>query len=177
MKLLLTLALFLSSQVFADSINFQTPAYQKTIHVNGITISEVQPKLTCHFKNKKTGVDKISRKYIYAQLKSLDSDNVEIQRYKLISKRGILLERIPRFDIQSCAYVLIIIGKEKINGKSIMGDIVLIGQLRGRMGQEEINLFQDKSYVAKHLKKRLADMVLVAGKDHRGRRRIINLYD
>lgn len=176
-NLAIVLTLIFAQSVFADSMRIQTPAYQKTIHTNGVTITDLQPKLRCHFVHSKRGVNKFARRYIFAHTKAIDSDDSEIQRYKVVSKRGKLWTALPGFEVQSCAYVLIVMGRDKHTNRSLIGDIVLIGQMQGKMTTEELNMFKDKQYIANYLNKRLDDMVLVPGKDSRGRARIINLYD
>lgn len=176
-NLIIFTCLIFSTSLMAERMKFQTPAYQKIIHTSDVTITDLQPKLRCHFKNPKTGVNKFSRKYIYAQVQSMDPDSSELQRYKVVSKRGNFFDMLPGFEVQSCAYVLVVIGKDKRTGQSIMGDIVLMGQMNGKMTREELNMLKDRSYVANHLNKRLEEMVLAPGKDRRGRRRIVNLYD
>lgn len=169
-------ALLFSLPTFASGLTIKTPAFNDTFLVSDLNLEQIQPKLRCHLYNEKTGVNKIFRKYIHSSLKKTMTSQGATE-YKIISKRGSLWNYLPGFEIQSCAYVLIVMGKQTYTGKSLMGDIVLMGQLKGRMSDEELSLLNDKKYVAMHLKKRIQDMHLMIGQDQRGIKRIVNLND
>lgn len=156
----MTLLVWTSAQ--AENVKLRYSEINSELKSDGLEIEQVQAKLRCHFVRKKDGGNLIRRRYVFSKYDA----------GKLWIKKASLTEWLPGFDLRSCAYILIVLGKDE-QGKSMMGDIVLMGQVRGDMSADDLRWMQDRTEADVYLNKRLEDITLVSGKDTRGRRRIV----
>lgn len=149
------LLLLVSQQAFADLVSVKTPELNGKITVaSNLVLTDWQTIMSCHFDYK--GSRKESVRYLQTILK-----NTDINEYSMNIKKGSLSEALPNWRLLTCAYKLLFIGKNMdLNGRSIMGEIYLLGQEHGEMSKDELTHMQNKNFVAKYLADRIEDMKL-----------------
>ena len=160
--ILVTLTLLLSTTLMAENVKLRFSAIDNELKSEGLNIEQVQAKLRCHFVRTRDGGNFVSRRYPFTQY--FDG--------QIKVKKSSLSEWLPGLELRSCAYILIVTGKDD-EGRPMLGDIILMGKMRGDMSDDELRWMQNRSEADVYLNKRLEDMTLVKGKDERGRRRII----
>lgn len=161
-SILLVLGILFTSPLFAENVKLKFSAIDSELKSEGLKIEQIQAKLRCHFVRTRDGGNFVSRRYPFTQY--MDG--------QIKVKKSSLTEWLPGMELRSCAYVLIVTGKDD-EGKPMLGDIILMGKMRGDMSDDELRWMQDREEADVYLKKRLEDIILVKGKDQRGRRRII----
>lgn len=164
--LILTFTFLMISSVEAAFIRLSYNALEGEVHTVGLEVTEIQPKLKCHFQRRSRGSDMLRRRYPNGQIERVATDN-----YMLNIKSSSLTEWLPGFDTLSCAYVLIVLGRDEQN-RSVLGDIVLLGQTWGQMPDSELEFMKDSEEAHRYLQKRLSPLRLKIGNED-GRRRIV----
>ena len=145
--------LFMSQNSFAENVKLRYKEKMGTVETHGITVDQVQAKLRCVFFHKKKGGFLIRRRYAFTQIQS-QQDFFDIK-----IKKSSLTEWLPGFKVESCAFVLVTLGKD-LDGRTRMGDVVLLGQLNGTMSQADLAFMQNKDEVDAYLSKRLQNLKL-----------------
>jgi hypothetical protein len=154
-------------QVFAENVKMKFFAVDTTIPTEQVIITQAQAKLRCVFTKSNQSGGLVRRRYPLTRIQ-VSSDS-----FKLNIKKSSLTEWLPGFNLKSCAYVLITIGQDSL-GKTVMGDIVLLGKLYGVMSQDELDFIQNRSDANIFLQKRLQYLRLGI-RVVRGKRIIIEL--
>jgi hypothetical protein len=158
MKTCLLLSLILlSSTLLADNIRLKYQPINSNISAEGVVLEQIQAKLRCHFIRKKDDGNLIRRRNIFTKVDAITDDT-----YSLAIKKGSLTEWLPGFETHNCAYVLIILGKDT-NGRAMLGDIVIMGQVTGSMSDQELSWMQNKTEADQYLKKRFSELRLITG--------------
>lgn len=157
MKLRLLLPLFvfcLSLSAKADIVSFKAPEINGKIRTDdNLVLTDWQAIMSCHFDVK--GVRKESVRYPQTILKKISNN-----QYSLYVKKGSLSEMLPGWRLLTCAYKLLLIGKNLDLDKSLMGEIYLLGQEFGEMDPEDLKDIQNKEYVEKVLTDKTRDLSL-----------------
>lgn len=142
-KIIITTCLILLNfNILAATISIKTPQINGNITTSSnLEISELQAVLSCHFG--KTGARKESKRYILSNLKFIAPFE-----YSLRINKGSLFEILPsNMKLLTCAYKLIVIGKNLDLGKAVFNDLFLIGQEYGEMSEDELAEIQDENYL------------------------------
>ncbi len=149
------LLLLVSNGAFADIVSVKTPELNGKITASpNLVLTDWQTIMSCHFDYK--GTRKQSVRYLQTILKKTD-----IGEYSMNIKKGSLSEALPKWRLLTCAYKLLFIGKNMdLNGRSIMGEIFLLGQEHGEMSPDELEHMQNKNFVAKYLADKVEDIKL-----------------
>ena len=149
------LSLMISNTAFADNVFVKTPELKGKISVpSNLLLTDWQTIMSCHFDYK--GSRKESIRYPQTILKNIGNNE-----YSLFVKKGSLSEMLPKWRLLTCAYKLLLIGKNSDqNNRSIMGEIYLLGQEHGEMSADELKDMQNKLYVAKILADKTEDLQL-----------------
>lgn len=155
--LVLSLALG-SSKLHAESIRFKTPALQGKLIANNIELTDWQTVMSCHFNYR--GQRKESIRYPQTIL-----NNHEGSSYALKIKAGSLSEALPNWELLTCAYKLILIGKNITTHQLAFGEIFLMGRENGVMSESELQVIRDLHLVSKILNERTRELVITSGKD------------
>ncbi|MBC7539677.1 MAG: hypothetical protein H7281_12715 [Bacteriovorax sp.] len=152
-KLLSFLLLLVSFNVFADNVFVRTPELTGKLTAPAVlNLTDWQTIMSCHFNFK--GSRKESVRYPQTIIKSLGNNE-----YSLFIKKGSLSETLPGWKLLTCAYKLLLIGKNSdLNGRSVFGEIYLLGQEHGEMSTDELKDMQNKNYVAKILTDKTQDL-------------------
>lgn len=149
------LFLLLSFELKADIVRVVAPQINGKIRVSSnLMLTDWQAVMSCHFDH--NGVRKESIRYPQTILKKITGDE-----YSLFIKKGSLSEMLPNWRLLTCAYKMILIGKNTDLGRSILGEIYFLGQEHGEMDPEELKDMQNKEYVAKVLFDKTRDLRLV----------------
>lgn len=164
----LFIALLFITSAQAENVKLRFSAIDATIDLQDIAVTQVQTKLRCVFYDSKRGGFIVSRRYPFTQVIPGDQ-SVQIK----IKKSSLTEWLTKRFKLESCAFVLITMGTDH-EGKSRMGDIVLMGQLKGQMSERDLEWMQNKEDADIYLNKRLETMTLGMGQV-RGKNRIVEL--
>lgn len=147
-----------TTRVFADNVFIKTPELKgkMTVTSGNLDLTDWQAVISCHFDNR--GNRKESIRYPQTFVKSLGNNE-----YSLAVKKGSLSELLPAsWRLLTCAYKLILIGKNTDSGKVAFGEIYLLGQEQGEMDPEELKEMQNNEYVAKVLNEKLQDLKISA---------------
>ena len=127
----------------ASVVSFKAPEVNGKIKVGpNLILTDWQAVMSCHFDVK--GVRKESILYPQTILKKISADE-----YSLFVKKGSLSEMLPGWKLLTCAYKIILIGKNTDLERSIFGEIYLLGQEFGEMDPNDLKDIQNKDYVAK----------------------------
>lgn len=141
--LLLLLAFFIGLSAHADVVSFRAPEVNGTIKVvKNLALTDWQAVMSCHFDVK--GVRKESIRYPQTILKK-----IAIDEYSLFINKGSLSEMLPAWRLLTCAYKIILIGKNTELSRSVFGEVYLLGQESGEMNPNDLKDMQNKDYVAK----------------------------
>ena len=153
----LVMALF-SQVLLADNVRFRTPAINGKLHSNNVELTDWQTVMSCHFDYQ--GSRKQSIRSPQTIVKKIDSSS-----YSIKIKAGSLTEFLPRHDLLTCAYKLILIGKNTNTHQLSFGDIYLMGKETGVMSESELQAMQDFNNVTKVLNERTKELLIANGKD------------
>jgi hypothetical protein len=162
-----SLAIFLSVLIYsqlalADKITLKFTPQKEIFQTRDLVIEQIQAKMRCHFT--KNGRHLYARRYPRTIIKKLNNDQYEI---KIVKSK--LKERPYKAALHSCAYVLIVLGDD-LNGRSLVGDIVLMGQMNGQMTAEEFEEMSNSETASLYLGEMLRELKLTVGQTSRGRR-------
>lgn len=152
------LIIFSSQAVLADNVRFRAPAINGKLRTNNIELTDWQTVMSCHFNYQ--GARKESIRYPQTVVKKIDNGY-----YSIKIKAGSLSEILPHHDLLTCAYKLILIGKNTGSHLLSFGDIYLMGKETGVMSESELQAMQDFGYVTKFLNERTKELMLTNGKD------------
>ena len=154
---LILLFTILTTQAFADNISIKTPELNGKIIFQAVNfkLTDWQAVMSCHFdyKGSRKGVLRYPQTFVQAEAPN---------EYIIRIKKGSLSEILPGWDLLTCAYKLILIGRDTVTNKSLFGEIFLLGQEHGQMEMEDIRDFENKEYVTKALGDKLNDLKLQA---------------
>ena len=155
LKLLLPLFVFcLALNAQADIVSFKTPEINGKIRTDdNLVLTDWQVIMSCHFDVK--GVRKESVRYPHTILKKISGN-----QYSLYVKKGSLSEMLPGWKLLTCAYKLLLIGKNLDLDKNLMGEIYLLGQEFGEMDPEDLKDIQNREYVEKVLTDKTRELSL-----------------
>ena len=145
--------LMFSQNIFAENVKLKYKAKSGTIETHGLTVDQVQAKLQCIFTHKKNGGYLIRRRYAFTQI------NASQDQFDIKIKKSSLTEWLPGFKLESCAFILVTLGKDS-NGKSRLGDVVLLGKLNESMSSSELQFMQDRIEADNYLNKRIQSLKL-----------------
>lgn len=158
-KLTLFFALvFLSTASVAGIVRFRAPALNGKLVANNIEMTDWQTVMSCHFNYQ--GSRKESIRYPQTWLKKIDNGV-----YSLKVKAGSLSEALPNWDLLTCAYKLILIGKNVSTRQIAFGEIYLMGKESGVMSDSELQAMMDLNQVTKTLTERTRELTVGFGKD------------
>jgi hypothetical protein len=157
--LLFSFVLFsLSSNLWADSLHFKTPALNGKLVANNLEMTDWQAVMVCHFNYK--GSRKQSIRYPQTFL-----THHEGASYSLKIKAGSLVEVFPNLEPLTCAYKLLLIGRNTITHQASFGEILLLGKESGVMTESELQTVQDTKLVSKLLMDRTQELTVTNGKE------------
>ncbi len=160
MKKLITLftLVLLSLNAHADNVKYKTPAINGKLIANNIEMTDWQAVMSCHFNYQ--GGRKESIRYPQTFLTKTEGTN-----YTLKIKAGSLSEFLPHWDLLTCAYKLILIGKNATTHSLAFGEIFLMGKESGVMSESELQSMMDINYVTKVLNEKTKELSVSFGKD------------
>ena len=150
--------LFFYSNAFADNVRFRAPSINGKLIAENIEMTDWQTVMSCHFNYR--GQRKESIRYPQTWLKKIDANT-----YSLKIKAGSLTEILPHFELLTCAYKLILIGKNQTTHQLSFGEIYLLGKESGVMSESELQSMQELSTVSKLLNERAKELTVTNGKD------------
>jgi hypothetical protein len=157
LNLLLTITLFLGTQTaMAENVFIKTPELNGKIYVSSknLDLTDWQAVMSCHFDYR--GSRKEVIRYPQTFVRPLENNE-----YSLAVKKGSLTEIFPAsWRLLTCAYKIILIGKNTDLGKSAFGEIYLMGQEHGEMDPEELKEMQNTEHVAKLLTDKVRDLTI-----------------
>jgi hypothetical protein len=142
----------------ADIVRFRAPALNGKITANNLELTDWQAVMSCHFNYQ--GSRKESIRYPQTILKKLDGNS-----YSIKVKAGTLNEMLPHWELLTCAYKLIVIGKNALTRQVAFGEIFLMGKESGVMSESELQVLMDVNQVTKILSDKTKELVLTYGKD------------
>ena len=132
----------------AASFSFKAPEINGSIQSRSIELTDWQAVMSCHFDVK--GVRKESIRYPQTWIKKTSEGS-----YSLKVKKGSLSEFLPGWRLVTCAYKLILIGKNLETKKTAFGEIYFIGQEFGEMSESDLNDIKNREWVAKVLNEKM----------------------
>lgn len=154
----LVLSSFVSAVSLADIIKVRTPAINAKLIANNLEMTDWQTVMSCHFNNQ--GIRKGSIRYPQTFLTKIDGNT-----YSLKIKAGLLSEVFPHGELLTCAYKLILIGKNIATHQIAFGEIFLMGRDTGTMNESELQAIQDVNQVTKLLNDKTRELAITYGKD------------
>lgn len=158
-QITLFFALVLFTQAtLADTVRFRAPALNGKLIATNIEFTDWQTVMSCHFNYQ--GSRKESIRYPQTWLKKLDNGT-----YSLKVKAGSLTEMLPRWELLTCAYKLILIGKNVSTHQLAFGEIFLMGKETGVMSESELQTMMDLNQVTKILNDKTRELSVTYGKD------------
>ena len=149
---------FFTGLAHADNVRYRTPAINGKLIAHNIEMTDWQTVMSCHFNYQ--GSRKESIRYPQTWLKKLDYGV-----YSLKVKPGSLSEMLPRWDLLTCAYKLILIGKNTTTHQLAFGEIFLLGKESGVMSESELQVMMDMNQVTKILNEKTRELTVGFGKD------------
>ena len=146
-----------SAGVYADIVRVKTPEINGKILIlsENLLLTDWQAVISCHFDYK--GSRKESIRYPHTIIRKIADTTNE---YSLDIKKSSLSEYLPNWKLLTCAYKIILLGKNTNLNKTIMGEIYLLGQEHGQMDVEDLKDMQDSNYVAKVLEDKTHELKL-----------------
>lgn len=153
-----TLVLAFSAQAMAEVVRFKAPLINGKLIANNIEMTDWQTVMSCHFNYR--GQRKESIRYPQTFLTEHTGNS-----YNLRIKAGSLSEYLPNWELLTCAYKLILIGKNITTHQLAFGEIYLLGKESGVMSESELQAIQDINYVSKVLNEKTRELVITNGKD------------
>lgn len=157
-SLFILLFMGLNSHLFAGTLRFKTPQVNGKLTANNIEMTDWQAVMVCHFNYK--GSRKQSIRYPQTFL-----TNHEGSSYTLKVKPGSLTEIFPGLEPLTCAYKLILIGRNLLTHQSTFGEIILLGKESGTMSESDLQTMQDLNQVTKLLNERTRELTVSNGKE------------
>ncbi len=157
-SLFILLLLSLATDLLADTLRFRSPAINGKLTAINIEMTDWQAVLVCHFNYK--GSRKQSIRYPQTFL-----TNHEASSYNLRIKAGSLTEIFPDLEPLTCAYKLILIGKNLLTHQTTFGEIILLGKETGIMNESELQVMQDLNQVTKILNDKTRELIVTNGKE------------
>jgi hypothetical protein len=157
-KLTILFTLLLVSVAHADIVRVKTPAINGKLVANNLEMTDWQAVISCHFNYQ--GSRKESIRYPQTFLTKQEGSN-----YTLKIKAGSLSEILPHWELLTCAYKLILIGKNITTHQIAFGEIFLMGKESGVMSDSELQAMQDVNQVTKVLNDKTKELVITYGKD------------
>ncbi len=148
----------LFTPAFADYVRVKAPLLNGKLIANNLEMTDWQAVMSCHFNVQ--GSRKESIRYPQTFLTKLDG-----HAYALKVKAGSLSELLPNWELLTCAYKLILIGKNSTTHQLAFGEIFLVGKESGVMSEGELQSMQDPIQLAKILNERTKELVIAYGKD------------
>lgn len=142
----------------AENVRIKTPAINGKLIANNLEMTDWQTVISCHFNYQ--GSRKEFTRYPQTILSKLDGNT-----YSLKIKHASLHELLPRWDLLTCAYKLILIGKNVITHQIAFGEILLVGKETGVMNESELQTMQDVNQLTKILIDKTKELVITYGKD------------
>ncbi len=142
----------------AASFSFKAPEINGTIHSRSVELTDWQAVMSCHFDVR--GVRKESIRYPQTWIKKTSVDT-----YSLKVKKGSLSEFLPGWRLITCAYKVILIGKNNESKKTVFGELLFIGQEFGEMSETDLNDLQNHEWVAKALNEKMSVINLAIDTD------------
>ncbi len=157
--ILFTLILVFSSGVLrAEIVRYKAPLINGKLIANNLEMTDWQAVMSCHFNY--YGSRKESIRYPQTFLTKSDGNS-----YNLKVKAGSLSEYLPHWELLTCAYKLILIGKNATTHQLAFGEIYLLGKESGVMSEAELQAIQDTNFVTKALNDKTKELVITYGKD------------
>lgn len=147
----------ITSSAFADIVRVKAPEINgKVILIStNLHLTDWQAVMSCHFDYK--GSRKESIRYPQTIIRKIANTTDE---YSLFIKKGSLSEYLPNWKLLTCAYKIILLGKNTDMDRTIMGEIYLLGQEHGQMDAEELKDMQNANYVSKVLEDKTRELKL-----------------
>lgn len=142
----------------ADNVRVKAPAINGKLVANNIEMTDWQAVMSCHFNYQ--GSRKESIRYPQTFLNKIEGNT-----YSLRIKAGSLSELLPHWELLTCAYKLILIGKNITTHQVAFGEIYLMGKETGVMSESELQAMQDVNQVTKVLNDKTKELVITYGKD------------
>ncbi len=149
---------FFTSAAHADNVRYRSPAINGKLIANNIEMTDWQTVMSCHFNYQ--GTRKESIRYPQTWLKKTENGV-----YTLKVKAGSLSEMLPRWDLLTCAYKLILIGKNTTTRQLAFGEIYLMGKETGVMSESELQVMMDLNQVTKILAEKTRELKVGFGAD------------
>lgn len=142
----------------ADAVKFKTPAINGKLIANNITMTDWQTVMSCRFNYQGTKKELI--RHPQTILKKIEGST-----YSLKIKASSLDEIHSRWDLLTCSYKLILIGKNITTHQLAFGEILLMGKESGVMSESELQVMMDINQVTKILSERTRELTVTFGKD------------
>lgn len=142
----------------ADIVKVKAPAINGKLIANNLEMTDWQTVMSCHFNYQ--GLRKESIRYPQTFLNKIEGNT-----YSLKIKAGSLSEILPHWELLTCAYKLILIGKNITTHQIAFGEIFLMGKETGIMNESELQAMQDVNQVAKVLNDKTKALFITYGKD------------
>ncbi|MBP9681716.1 MAG: hypothetical protein KBD76_09950 [Bacteriovorax sp.] len=155
---LYALVIFFAFSAHAGSLKFKTPPIHAKINSTNLELTDLQTVISCHFNYQ--GARKQVIRYPQTEL-----IKEEGPFYSLKIKAATLGESLPRLDLLTCAYKLIVIGKNKTTHQPSYGELFLAGKETGHMSDSELQTILDPTQLTKILNERIKDLIISNGKD------------
>lgn len=155
---LFTLVLVFTFSAHADIVRYKAPAINGKLIANNLEMTDWQAVMSCHFNYQ--GSRKESIRYPQTWLKKIDAST-----YSLKIKEGSLFEALPHWELLTCAYKLILIGKNATTRQLAFGEIFLMGKESGTMSESELQAMMDINQVTKVLNDKTRELTITYGKD------------
>ena len=150
--------ILLMSVAYAETIKVKASAINGKLIANNLEMTDWQTVLSCHFNNR--GIQKEFTRHPLTSLTKLEGNT-----YSLKIKVSSLIETLPHSELQTCAYKLILIGKNSITHQIAFGEIFLMGRETGVMSESELQVMQDVNQLTKILADKTKELVITYGKD------------
>jgi hypothetical protein len=155
---LYALVLLFSTSVCAETLKFKVPALNGKLNTTNLELTDLQSVINCHFNFQ--GNRKQIIRYPQTDVKKLEGS-----LYSLKIKSATIGDSLPHLDLLTCAYKLIVIGKNKISHQPAYGEIFLIGKETGTMSDSELQTILDFNQLTKVLNEKTKELTITYGKD------------
>lgn len=153
-KLLSAILIFVSSSAFAENVRFKTAVVEGRIVTNNLELTDIQAVMSCHFDFRGQRENSIRYPQTFFRKTSVSEYDIKV-------RPGSLTELfIPGFKLLTCAYKLILIGKNATTQRSAFGEVFLLGQESGVMTSQELRDVQDIDHVNTVLANRTKELSL-----------------
>lgn len=149
---------FHSGNALADNVRFRAPTINGKLVASNIEMTDWQTVMSCHINSQ--GSRKELLRYPQTWLKKIDTGV-----YSLKVRAASLFEIHPHGDLLTCAYKLILIGKNTSTHQLAFGEIYLMGKETGVMNESELQSMMDINQVTKNLTEKTRELTVGFGKD------------